>query len=119
MIKSVAVLLALTMTGNAVSEALSAPVPGSALGLLLLAAFFAIRQGPDEGYERLFDIAAPYFPLFFVPAAVGIVATFDLLAASWLYVVEAVAAGTAITIAVTGMLAQSLLGRGGREVTNE
>jgi len=44
-----------------------------------------------------------------VPAAIGVVASFDVLSAAWLHV--AIVLGTAASIAVTGRLTQALLGR--------
>jgi holin-like protein len=49
--------------------------------------------------------------LFFVPAAVGVIASLDVLAFAWLYVAAAIVVGTAVTILVTGVVAQSLLRR--------
>lgn len=59
----------------------------------------------------LFDAVAPRFQLLFVPAAVGVVANLDLLAASWISFAAAIVAGTAIAIVVTGLLVQALLAR--------
>lgn len=111
MTQSAAVLIVLLVLGETVVAQFSLPVPGAALGLLALSLAFAFRGGPDTGFEELFDFAAPYFPLFFVPAAVGVVASIDVLARSWLYIATAIVVGTAITILVTGRLLQSLLGR--------
>lgn len=109
MIRAVAVLITLLVAGNAVSEAMDLPVPGAALGLVALAAIFAIRGGPDEGLAELFDFAAPYFPMLFVPAAVEVVASLDLLAFAWVHVLVAIVFGTAATILATGLAAQALL----------
>ena len=92
-------MLLLLILGDAVAEHFVLPIPGAALGLAVLTTIFAIRGGPDKGSEDLFDFAAPYFPLFFVPAAVGVIASFDVLAFAWLQVTAAIVAGTAVTIA--------------------
>jgi holin-like protein len=60
---------------------------------------------------RLFETVAPHFPLFFIPAAVGVVASIELLSQTWLFFVAAIVFSTAVTIAVTGYLAQLLLER--------
>jgi holin-like protein len=77
--------------------------------MVLLSIVFASHGGADAASARLFDISSPHFTLFFVPAAVGIAASGDLLAQAWLPIAVAVVLGTAATIAVTGMLAQHLL----------
>lgn len=114
MIKALALAVTLVLLGNAVAANMDAPVPGAALGLLLLAGYFCVRGGLDEGTARLFDFAAPHFPLFFVPAAAGVVASGEMLAHSWIHVAAAIGLGTAITMIVTGVLAQALLRRQAR-----
>jgi holin-like protein len=109
MTQSAAFVLILLIVGDAVTERFGLPVPGAALGLAALATVFAVRGGPDLGSARLFDFAAPYFPLFFVPAAVGVIASLDVLAFAWFHVAAAVVGGTAVTILVTGRAAQTLL----------
>jgi holin-like protein len=106
---SIAVVLVLLILGEAIADQFALPIPGSALGLAALAAAFAIRGGPDKGIEKLFDFAAPYFPLFFVPAAVGVIGNLDVLAVAWVAVAAAVVLGTTATILVTGLLGQALL----------
>ncbi|MCG6875174.1 MAG: CidA/LrgA family protein [Betaproteobacteria bacterium] len=109
MIKTVVIAVALAILGDAIVEMLDIPVPGAAIGMMLLATIFAARGGVDAGAASLFDAAAPHFPLFFIPAAVGVVASAELLSHAWLYVAVAIVASTAATIAITGMLAQRLL----------
>jgi holin-like protein len=111
MTRSAAIALALLIAGDAIAESFKLPVPGAALGLAVLTTAFAIRGGPDAATAKLFDFAAPYFPLFFVPAAVGVIASLDMLAFAWLHVVAAIVVGTAVTILVTGVIAQCLLRR--------
>jgi holin-like protein len=109
MTKSAAVVLILLTLGNAVAERFALPIPGAALGLAVLATAFAIRGGPDNGSEELFDFAAPYFPLFFVPAAVGVVESLNVLAFAWVHVTVAIVFGTTVTILITGLILQTLL----------
>jgi holin-like protein len=108
-IVSVGVVLALTVVGDTVAAWLAIPVPGAAIGMLMLASLFAVRGGADPASSRLFDAAAPHIPLFFIPAAVGVIASADLLARAWLPIAVAIVLGTALTLVTTGALAQLLL----------
>ena len=58
---------------------------------------------------RLFDTVSPHFTMFFMPAAVGVVANIDILANAWPHFVAAIVLGTTMTIAFTGLLTQALL----------
>jgi len=51
MIRAAAIVLVLLLIGDVVSERLSLPIPGAAIGLVVLAMAFAVRGGPDEGSE--------------------------------------------------------------------
>ena len=108
-LKSLALVLVLAALGDQLAGALHAPVPGAAIGMTVLIAWFALRGGPDESSGRLFDGMAPHLPLFFVPAAVGIITGAELLSQAWAYIAAAIALGTAATIAATGLVAQALL----------
>lgn len=109
MTKSIALVLALAILGDTVTNALDAPIPGATIGMALLVGLFALRGGPDANSARLFDGAAPYFPLFFVPAASGLVASSDLLVSAWLHIATAILFSTVAAIAVTGLLVQNAL----------
>lgn len=112
MVKSAALVLVLLICGDAIVEGLDLPVPGAALGLLVLVTAFLARGGPDKASQELFDFAAPYFPLFFVPAAVGVIANLEVLVFAWLQIAAAITAGTAVTLLVTGQVAQRLMATG-------
>lgn len=115
MLFSFAFLVALLILGDALAMATGWPVPGPAVGLAVLTAAFAWEGSPHPGFIRLFDLAAPWFPLFFVPAAVGVLAHLALLGAAWLHVAVAIVLGTALTLVITGQLAQALLAAADRQ----
>lgn len=109
MLPSFAFLVALVILGDSLAAVIGWPVPGPAVGLAVLTAAFAWEGRPHPGFEQLFDLAAPWFPLFFVPAAVGVLAHLALLSAAWLHVAVAIVLGTALVLVVTGQIAQILL----------
>lgn len=109
MFKSLAIVFALAAMGDSLVDIFELPVPGAALGMIMLAGFFSWRRGPGTSMAGLFDGMAPHLPLFFVPAAVGIVASAELLSQAWVHIATAIALGTATTIGVTGLIAQRLL----------
>lgn len=109
MIQAIALVAGLVVAGEATVQALALPLPGPALGLLALTALFCCRGGPDEAMGCLFDTACPYFPVLFVPAAVGVVAMLDNIAGLWPVLVAAVVMGTLVTVLATALAAQLLL----------
>jgi holin-like protein len=109
MIGSAAIILAIAILADSLANQLAVPIPGAALGLIVLTAVFVLRGRPEAGVAALYDATSPHFPMFFVPAAVGLIASGDILVTAWLDILVAVALSTAATIAVTGWLAQTLL----------
>ena len=106
------IVVSLLVLGDVLAAVSELLVPGPAVGLFALALWFVWRGGtPDAEVAALFDAAAPRFQLFFVPAAVGVVANLDLLANSLLFFALAIIGGTAAALVVTGLIAQALLRR--------
>ena len=109
MLPTFALLVALVIFGDTLAAVSGWSLPGPAVGLAVLTAAFAWNGKPYSGFERLFDLAAPWFPLFFVPAAAGVLAHLALLSAAWLHIAVAVVLGTALALIITGQIAQALL----------
>lgn len=111
MLRSASIVVVVLLIGDVVSDVLSLPVPGAALGLLALSLGFAIIGGPDEGSSELFDLVSPYFPFFFVPSAIGVVKALDILSRAWVEAAVAVVAGTSVVMICVGWAAQTLFQR--------
>lgn len=83
-------------------------LPPPVVGLIAMTmTLLAIRPAYDV-MGRVFDRAAPYMPLLFVPAGIGVLAAWDVLSASWAPLALAVTLGTAATLLITGLMAQHL-----------
>ncbi len=106
---AIALVCTLTVLGDSFAYLFGIPIPGAAIGMMILVGLFAARGGPDQASAMVFDAATPYFPMFFVPAAVGVISSAEVVAAVWFQLVVAVVFGTAVTIVVTGIIAQVLL----------
>ncbi|EKX59968.1 CidA/LrgA family protein [Cereibacter sphaeroides] len=80
MISHLTLLLLLQLAGEALARGAGLPVPGPILGLLMLLALFAARQGLAERLRPTNAAILSYMSLLFVPAGVGIVGHLGLLA---------------------------------------
>ncbi len=81
MVRGMAILLLLQFVGEVISRSLGVPIPGNVIGMGLLLAHFA---------------------LFFVPAGVGVMVYFDLIAKEWLAISVAMVVSTFAVMAATG-----------------
>ena len=111
MLPALALVLVTIAIGDLLTAMLAAPVPGSILGLVGAAAYFASRGGPTPAMSGMFDALIPYAPMLFVPAGAGFVANVDLIATSWLPIVAVITLGTTGALLATGFVAQLLLNR--------
>ena len=94
MITGFIVLLVCQLIGDFAVRALDVPIPGPVVGLVLLFVVLQIRRpGRETGVVRAADGLLRHLQLLFIPAGVGIIQYFPLLAEAWL----PVAAGLVIS----------------------
>ena len=111
MLKAISFVLALLIVGDVFAATLEMPFPGAALGLAALIGLFVVAGEPDPDIARIFDAIAPHVPMFFVPAAVGVVAHLEAVSAFWLHFAAAIVASTGAAILATGLIAKAILRR--------
>jgi holin-like protein len=102
------------LAGEFLVRALALPLPGPVLGMFLLFGFLMLRGGDrqkvPEGIGAAADGLLGHMSILFVPASVGLMRYFDLLARDGVALLTAVAGSTILAIAVTA-LTFSLLSR--------
>ena len=106
------VLIGCQLVGEAVRNAVHAPIPGPVIGMFLLAAVLAIADrggGPAGGsarasLERTSETLISHMGLLFVPAGVGVIAEAGLLRQEWLPILAALLGSTILGLAVTGLV---------------
>lgn len=108
----IAVLLAFLLAGNAVATFGRLPLPGSVVGMLLLAATLHFRWMPAAWVEPAAGLLLRHMGLLFVPPGVGLMLQYDLLRRDWLPIALAGAASTVAVLLVVGLLQQRLEARG-------
>ena len=109
-------ILVCQLIGESVVTAFHLPFPGPVLGMVVLFAFLAIRDGVPAELGRVGDALLSNLSLLFVPAGVGVMAHFALLANDWPALGAAIIGSTMITVAVTALAMvwlTRLMARGG------
>lgn len=102
------VLLAFLLAGEAVATLGRLPLPGSVVGMLLLAAALRFGRLPVAWVEPAAELLLRHMALLFVPPGVGLMVQLDLLRREWLPVVVAGVASTLAVLLVVGRLQQRL-----------
>lgn len=110
-IKELFWIFGFSLAGELAHHLLPLPVPASNYGLLgLLAALKAGWLHPAK-VERTADFLVEIMPLLFVPAGVGLVASWEDLRPVLVPVLLITLVSTVLVFGVTGMVAQRLLDR--------
>lgn len=108
MVRGFAILLLLQFTGELISSGLHLPIPGNVLGMGLLLLALNLKLVKTEWVEEAVELLLSHLALFFVPAGVGVMVYFDLLAAEWLPIMVSTLLSTFVVMAVTGWVARWL-----------
>jgi len=112
MLESLAVLLFCQLIGELIVLFLDVPIPGPVVGMLLLFLGLMIRGEIPEPLSQTANGLLGQLSLLFVPAGVGVMTHLTLLGNQWLPLSASLIVSTLLTIAVTGLLMQKLVGKG-------
>ncbi len=89
-------------------EWIGAPIPGNVAGMVILLLLLLTGYFKVEWVEEACELLLSHLALFFVPAGVGVMVYFDLVAAQWLPVCLSMVVSTFVVMAVTGWVEQKL-----------
>ena len=112
-LKQMLIILSVSLLGELLHEVLPLPVPASIYGIvgmfLLLYTGLVKVDHVKETSAFLIEI----MPVMFVPAAVGLIRSWDILKAHWLSYITVVAVSTVVVMVVSGLVTQAVMGKGG------
>ncbi len=100
MIVSLLLVLACYFCGSAIADILPAPVPGPIIGLLLLLLVLRIKPALLTPMAKHVPPLLSHLTLLFLPATVGIMASYTLLEGYWTAIIIAIAASTLLSLLV-------------------
>ena len=107
-------ILSASFTGEIIHRLLDIPVPGSVFGLLLL--FICLQKNiiRIEDIKETASFLLEIMPIFFIPAAVGLMQVWDALLPVWLPFVIITVLGTFTVIVAAGKITQFIIHYQGR-----
>ena len=98
-----AIILGLLVTGEALSFLLRLPVPGSVIGMALMAAALGLKLIRLEWVKDAGGFLTGNLAFFFVPAGVGLIAQTELLRAQGPVILGVTVFSTLCVLAGTGL----------------
>ncbi|WP_334189387.1 CidA/LrgA family protein [Noviherbaspirillum sp.] len=108
MIRTITTLLLFQTIGEGIAFALSLPVPGPVIGMVLLFIYLVVAKGAVDKLAPVSLELLKHLSLLFIPAGVGIMVHAQRVAAEWLPIALALVASTVVSIAVTAAVVRAL-----------
>ena len=99
-------ILAIYFAGEIISKLLHIPIPGNIIGMLLLFLLLTTKVIKVEKVENLANFFLDHLAFFFIPASVGLMASFNSLKGSIFRIIILCILTTIIVISVTGITVQ-------------
>jgi holin-like protein len=112
-------LLGCQLLGEAISASTQVGIPGPVCGMAMLFFGLILYGRLPEGLNETADALLSNLSLLFVPAGVGVMLHFKLLAGDWLALSVALIASTALTIAITSLVMAYLAKKTGAAPNSE
>ncbi|PLX99396.1 MAG: CidA/LrgA family protein [Desulfuromonas sp.] len=108
MLKGFAILLMVQFAGELLVSWAGIPIPGNVAGMVILLLSLLAGIFKVEWIEEAADLLLSHLALFFVPAGVGVMVYFDLIASQWLPICVSMVISTFVVMAVTGWVEEKL-----------
>ena len=107
-IRQFGIILLITFIGEIMHELIPIPVPAGIYGIVLL--FTGLKTGivPLSEVKDASKFLIQIMPLMFIPAAVGLIDTWEVLSPSWLQFVIVTVVTTVVVMAVSGVATQAV-----------
>ena len=99
--KQFGIILLVSFVGEVLEKWIPLPIPASIYGIILL----FLHESVHETGKFLIEI----MPLMFIPAAVGLLETWDVIAPAWLEYVAVTVLSTWIVMIISGKVTQSVI----------
>ncbi|MCP9759798.1 CidA/LrgA family protein [Aquitalea sp. S1-19] len=111
MLEMVLWLIGYQLLGEFIAHALSLPVPGAVIGMLLLFITLLLRRSVPRGLQQHVPVLLSNMSLLFIPAGVGLLAWWPLLQESGWRLLLALVLSTLVPLLLSALVLKTLLGR--------
>lgn len=108
-VKQFGIILLITFLGEILHALLPIPVPAGIYGIIMLFAGLKIGLIPLDEVKDASKFLINIMPLMFIPAAVGLMDTWEIIAPSWLQFILVTVITTVVVMAVSGMVTQAVI----------
>ncbi|MBR4513458.1 MAG: CidA/LrgA family protein [Lachnospiraceae bacterium] len=108
-IKQFIIILAISFAGELLHSVIPAPIPASIYGLVLMFLLLFTKILKVEAVKETSAFLIEIMPLVFIPAAVGLVNSWELISGKWYMYVTVIIVTTVLVMAVSGLVTQLVI----------
>lgn len=109
LLRQAALILGIYFLGQIIQLSFSIPVPGSVIGMILLLILLCTGIIKVEMIEDISNFLLDNLAFFFIPAGVGLLASFSILKGNIFAIVSISLISTIIIIACTGIIVEFMM----------
>ena len=109
--KQFGIILLISFVGEILEKWIPLPIPASIYGIILLFLCLKLNIIPHEAVHETGKFPIEIMPLMFIPAAVGLLETWDATAPAWLEYVAVTVISTWVVMIVPGRVTQFVIRR--------
>lgn len=114
-VKQFGIILLISFAGELLNYLLPLPVPASIYGLVLMFLCLELRLFPIAAVHETAHFLIEIMPLMFIPAATGLMASWDVIRANLVVYLAIAVITTVLVMAVSGRVTQLFLRRTRKE----
>ena len=111
-LKQFSIILAISCLGELLACWIPAPIPGSIYGIVLLFLGLVTKAIPIHAVKETGHFLVEIMPVMFIPAAAGVLESWELIASSWLQYGLLTIVTTVAVMGVAGRVTQLFTGKG-------
>lgn len=110
-IKQFGIILAVSFIGELLGNWIPLPIPASIYGIVLLFLCLKLHLIPFDAVHETGDFLIEIMPLMFIPAAVGLLESWDIIRPSWIQYILITVFTTFIVMVAAGLVTQAVIRR--------
>lgn len=109
------IIMVFAFVGELLHYFIPLPIPASIYGIVLLFLALELKVVKVSDIEQTSSFLIAIMPLMFLPPAVGVIESWDLIQEAWLPYVVVTVVSTVVVMAVSGRVTQRIIRKGGRK----
>ena len=114
--KQFGIILLISFVGEILEKWIPLPIPASIYGIILLFLCLKLNIIPHDAVHETGKFLIEIMPLMFIPVAVGLLETWDVIAPAWLEYVAVTVISTWVVMIVSGRVTQFVIRRKRKDV---